>query len=110
MMKILTIFLGKSALQCRCQWPRVKRSCVFHDMTRCDDTGKGQNHIPASAKNHTVGREKEEKRNPQEPKPPISTPEVKWSTARAGGPCRAPTPGVMSRWNCDTRTTKGCGS
>ena len=67
----------------------------------CDDTGKGQNHIPASAKNHTVGREKEEQRNPQEPKPLISTPEITWSTARAGGPCRAPTPGVMSRWNRD---------
>ena len=50
-----------------------------------------------------MGREKEEKRNPQEPKPLISTPEVTWSTARAGGPCRAPTPGVMSRWNRDIR-------
>ena len=46
-------------------------------------------------------KEKEEKRNPQEPKPLISTPEVTWSTARAGGPCRAPNPGVMSRWNRD---------
>ena len=51
-------------------------------------------------------KEKEEKRNPQEPKPLISTPEVTWSTARAGGPCRAPNPGVMSRWNRDRVHTR----